>query len=135
MRIFDLEFRKWLKHTIVERIFHILNPMFENKYKFSFIVKGLHYFGAGMYLFFNTKPYLYYKLFILLLVLLLFIYFNGCIWSTLEKRIEGENYFDITEPILDILGYESTWYNKKFIFHMYWTFMVFFNVRILIANI
>jgi hypothetical protein len=130
MQIFDFGFRKQLKQTIVENIFLFLNPMFENKYKFSFIVKGLHYLGASMYLCFNSKPYLYLKLFLLLFVLLLFIYFNGCIWSTLEKRIEGDNYFDITEPVLDVLGYESTWYNKKFIFHMYWVFMVFFNLII-----
>ena len=129
MRILELEFSKQLKRTIVERIFHILDPMFENKYKFSFIVKGLHYIGASLYLFFNNKPYVYYKIFFLVLVLLLFIYFNGCIWSTLEKRIEGENYFDITEPVLDLLGYEITWYNKKFIFNMYWVFMVFFNLK------
>jgi len=130
MRLFELEFRNWLKETIVERTYLFLNPMFENKYKFSFIVKGLHYLGASIYLFFNTQPYVYYKIFLLFFVLLLFIYFNGCIWSTLEKRIEGENYFDITEPVLDILGYESTWYNKKFIFSMYWVFMVFFNLRL-----
>jgi hypothetical protein len=130
MQFLNYEYRKRLKQSIVERIYHILNPMFENKYKFSFIIKGLHYFGASFYLFFNTKPYIYYKIFFLLLVLLLFIFFNGCIWSTLEKRIEGENYFDITEPVLDILGYERTWYNKKFIFNMYWVFMVFFNLRL-----
>ena len=104
--------------------------MFENKYKFSFIVKGLHYLGGSIYMFFNTQPYVYYKIFLLFFVLLLFIYFNGCIWSTLEKRIEGDSYFDINEPVLDILGYESTWYNKKFIFSMYWVFMVFFNLRL-----
>jgi hypothetical protein len=131
MRLFELEFRNWLKETIVERTYLFLNPMFENKYKFSFIVKGLHYLGASIYLFFNTQPYVYYKIFLLFFVLLLFIYFNGCIWSTLEKRIEGDSYFDITEPALDLLGYESTWYNKKFIFSMYWVFMVFFNLWIL----
>jgi hypothetical protein len=131
MRIFELDFRKWLKQSIVERTFLFLNPMFENKYKFSFIVKALHYFGGSMYLFFNTKPFIYFKIFILLGILLMFIYFNGCIWSTLEKRIEGDNYFDITEPILDVLGYESVWYNKKFIFSIYWTIMIFFNLWIL----
>lgn len=135
MRIFELEFRKWLKHAIVERVYLFLNPMFENKYKFSFIVKGLHYYGASMYLFFNTFPYIYFKILILLGILLMFIYFNGCIWSTLEKRIEGENYFDITEPLLNVLGYESTWYNKKFIFNIYWVFMLFFNLWILNTNI
>lgn len=131
MQIFDLEYRKRLKQSIVEKTFVYLNSKFKNKYKFSFTVKALHYIGASLYLFFNKKPYIYYKIVILLLILLLFIYFKGCIWSTLEKRIEGENYFDITEPVLDILGYESTWYNKQFIFQIYWTFMIFFNLRTL----
>lgn len=131
MQIFDLEYRKRVKQSIVEKTFLYLNSKFKNKYKLSFTVKAFHYIGASLYLFFNTKPYIYYKIIILLIVLLLFIYFKGCIWSTLEKRIEGENYFDITEPVLDILGYESTWYNKQFIFQMYWTLMIFFNLRTL----
>lgn len=135
MQILDFEYRKKLKQTIVERIFIKLNPMFINKYKFSFFVKFLHYLGASLYLFFNRKPYIYYKLVILLFIIILFIYFNGCIWSSLEKRIEGDNYFDITEPVLDILGYESTWYNKKFIFNIFWVTMVFLNLRLLVTNI
>jgi hypothetical protein len=101
---------------------------------FGFFIRAFHV-NMPLYLFFfmiyGTKVQNIIILFILILAIISFIYFNGCILSKVENKIDGED-ITIIDPFLGILRMEKT--NKNRMTVSYITAFIYLSFAFLCFN-
>ena len=83
----------------------------------GFFIRAIHVnlpFYLLIFIIYGTKVQGLIILFLLFVSSLLFIYFNGCILSKIEKKLDGED-ITIVDPFLDAFKLEKTHKNRMWV--------------------
>ena len=117
MYIFSKEYRKKVKHNIVEWLYSWYKHIKDDRYSddlMVFCIKAGHmYHPITCLLIMWLAPYWFaiFTFWTIILVLIMFIYLNGCFLSTLEYKI---NQLDVTiaDPIIMLFRDDITYKNR-----------------------
>ena len=119
MNIFSFEYRKGVKKSLVNYLYNLFLSYKSERYSnelIGFTIKALHLvhpINCLLFIFMGSK-YIAISTFIsVLLVLLLFIYLNGCFLSALEYKINKQD-ITIADPVVMLFNDDITPENRKF---------------------
>jgi hypothetical protein len=107
-KYFDDSYRKKHKKNIVNYFYHKIDESSYPNHICAFVIKMVHFITPFLsYVVYAFAP-LWLAMFTLvgsILSWLLFIYFKGCFVSNIEYKLDSNNFVNIIDPYLVILGY------------------------------